>query len=75
MPTVPAHSLRDSSFDAVVFAVHDCGFVALCALEASDSGEARIDKILAIIANVSLGFTTFLRISGSSKARSQTLRG
>ena len=37
-------------FDAIVFAVHDCGFVARCALEAIDSGEARIDKILAIIA-------------------------
>ena len=36
-------------FDAILFAVHDCGFVARCALEASDSGEARTDKILAII--------------------------
>jgi len=25
-------------FDAIVFAVHDCGFVARCALEAIDSG-------------------------------------
>ena len=42
-------------FDAVVFAVHDCGFVARCALEPSDSGEARIDKILAIIAKCEFG--------------------
>jgi hypothetical protein len=42
-------------FDAIVFAVHDSGFVARCALEASDSGEARIDKILAIIAKCKFG--------------------
>jgi len=27
-------------FDAVVFAVHDCGFAARCALEARDAGRA-----------------------------------
>jgi len=36
-------------FQALFFAIHDCGFVARCALEASDSGEARIKKILDII--------------------------
>jgi hypothetical protein len=42
-------------FDAIVFAVHDCGFVARCTLEGSDSGEARIDKILAIIVKCKFG--------------------
>jgi hypothetical protein len=36
-------------------AVHDCGFVARCTLEGSDSGEARIDKIPAIIAKCKFG--------------------
>ena len=36
-------------FHAIVFAIHDCGYVARCALEADDSGDVRIEKILAII--------------------------
>lgn len=36
-------------FDALVFAVHDCGFVARSALEVDDSGQARVLKILDII--------------------------
>jgi len=35
--------------DAIVFGVHDCGFVARSALEVEDSGQARVDKILDII--------------------------
>jgi len=35
--------------DAVVFAVHDCGFIARSALEVEDSGQARVDKIFDII--------------------------
>ena len=36
-------------FDAIVFAVHDCGFIARCALEAGDASQVRIDKIYNII--------------------------
>lgn len=36
-------------FRAIVFAVHDCGFLARCALEVDDSGEVRISKINRII--------------------------
>ncbi|HEY0036036.1 MAG TPA: hypothetical protein VGB66_05075 [Longimicrobium sp.] len=36
-------------FRALTFAVHDCGFVARCALEADDGGEVRIAKIQRII--------------------------
>ncbi len=35
--------------DALVFAVHDCGFRARSALEVSDSGETRIRKVVRII--------------------------
>lgn len=42
-------------FEAIVFAIHDCGFIAHCALEASDSSVARIEKISAIIAGCRLG--------------------
>ncbi len=36
-------------FRGIVFGVVDCGFDARCALEANDSGEVRIDKILKLI--------------------------
>ena len=35
--------------DALVFAVHDCGYVARSAQELRDTGEVRIDKILRLI--------------------------
>lgn len=36
-------------FRAIVFTVHDCGFLARCALEVDDSGEVRIARINRII--------------------------
>ena len=42
-------------FEALVFAVHDCGFVARCALEIDDGSEVRIEKIQRIIADCGLG--------------------
>lgn len=44
-----------SLFDALVFAVVDCGFEPRCAKEASDSGQVRIDKILGIIRECQCG--------------------
>jgi hypothetical protein len=42
-------------FHAILFAIHDCGYVARCALEADDSGDIRIEKILAIIEECKFG--------------------
>ena len=42
-------------FEALVFAVHDCGFVARCALELEDGSQVRIDKIEQIIKACRLG--------------------
>lgn len=42
-------------FEALVFAVHDCGFVARCALELEDGSQVRIDKIQQIIGACRLG--------------------
>src|SRR5271166_3893786 len=36
-------------FTALIFAVHDCGFYARCALEISDSGQSRFEKICQLI--------------------------
>jgi hypothetical protein len=35
--------------DAIVFAVHDCGFIARCALEIRDTSEIRLNRILGLM--------------------------
>lgn len=42
-------------FEALVFAVHDCGLVARCALEGDDGSVVRLDKIFEIIAECRYG--------------------
>ncbi len=42
-------------FNAMTFAVADCGFIPRCALEAEDSGDIRILKILDIIEQCGYG--------------------
>jgi hypothetical protein len=46
---VPFDKRYKKLLDALVFAVHDCGFFARCALEREDGGEVRFDKIFKII--------------------------
>ena len=49
-------------FDAMVFTVHDCGFIARCALEEEDASQVRIDKIYNIIAGCRYGIHDISRI-------------
>lgn len=49
-------------FDALVFAVYDCGFVARCALEESDASKIRVQKIFEIISKCRLGIHDISRI-------------
>lgn len=42
-------------FYALVFAVHDCGFRARCTLEIDDTGRVRLESILDLISECSLG--------------------
>ncbi len=51
----PFDAKYKSLFDAMVFAVHDCGFIPRCALEDDDASEVRIDKIYHIIADCRYG--------------------
>ncbi len=51
----PFDSAYKQLFDAMVFAVHDCGFIARCALEEGDASQVRIDKIYDIIADCRYG--------------------
>jgi hypothetical protein len=49
-------------FEALVFAAFDCGFVPRCALEAEDSGQARLQRILRIIRECGLGLHDISRV-------------
>ena len=51
----PFDSAYKELFDAMIFAVHDCGFIARCTLEEEDASEGRIDKIYNIISNCRYG--------------------
>lgn len=42
-------------FEAIVFAIHDCGYIARCSLEMDDASQVRIEKIAAIIAACRFG--------------------
>jgi len=42
-------------FEAIVFAVHDCGYVVRSSLEVTDASQVRIDKIASIIGSCRLG--------------------
>src|ERR1700741_757299 len=46
----------EAIFQALVFSVHDCGFLARCAREVDDSGEVRIAKINRINRECQEGF-------------------
>ena len=52
---VPFDKKYSRLFDAIIFAVHDCGFIARSALEVDDSDQARVDKILDIVEQSKFG--------------------
>lgn len=53
-------------FHALVFAVADCGLVPRCALEAEDSSDVRIQKIMRIIEECGYGIHDISRTETSS---------
>jgi hypothetical protein len=56
-------------FRAMVFAVHDCGFVARCALETEDGGEVRIRKIIQLMRESRYGIHDISRIELDRRTR------
>jgi hypothetical protein len=52
---VPFDRRYEGLLRALVFTVHDCGFVARCAREVDDSGHIRLDKIYALISQSKYG--------------------
>src|SRR5262245_35887468 len=49
-------------FNAIVFAVYDCGFVARCALEEDDGSQIRVQKIYEIISRCRFGIHDLSRV-------------
>lgn len=56
-------------FHALVFAVHECGFVARCALESDDGSQMRMDKLYDIIRDCPLGIHDLSRTTLDTKNR------
>lgn len=65
----PFDSAYSSIFDATVFAVFDCGYVARCALEIDDASQVRIEKIGRIIAESKFGIHDISRTQLDSRTR------
>ena len=51
----PFDSAYKALFDALVFTIYDCGFIARCALEEADASQVRIEKIYDMVADCRYG--------------------
>jgi hypothetical protein len=60
---VPFARSYQKLFHALVFTVHECGFLSRCALESEDGSQVRIDKLYDIIQACPLGVHDLSRTS------------
>ena len=65
----PFDSQYQTIFYALVFAVHDCGYVARCALEVDDSGLVRIQKIEQMISDCRFGIHDISRVESDPQTQ------
>jgi hypothetical protein len=56
-------------FEAIVFAVFDCGFRPRCALETEDGGQVRIEKIFGLIGDSRLSINDLSRVDLDSATK------
>ena len=66
---VPFDARYRKLFHALVFAIHECGFVARCALENDDGSQMRMDKLYGIIRDCELGIHDLSRTTLDSEHR------
>ena len=62
----PFDSAYKELFDALVFTIHDCGFIARCALEEADASQVRIEKIYDMVAGCRYGIHDISRTDQTS---------
>jgi hypothetical protein len=56
-------------FDAIIFAILDCGFIARCALEEYDGSEIRVNRIFSIISECRLAIHDLSRVEVSKNSK------
>ena len=64
---VPFDRTYKRLFEAVVFAIYDCGFIARCALEDEDSSTPRVHKIYELIEESKYGVHDISRVTLDSR--------
>jgi hypothetical protein len=52
---VPFDPQYETLFHALIFAIHDCGFIARCARECDNASETRFEKLMRIIGGCKYG--------------------
>ena len=62
----PFDSAYKELFDALVFSIYDCGFIARCALEEEDASQVRIEKIYDMVADCRYGIHDISRTDQTS---------
>jgi hypothetical protein len=65
----PFDDAFDDMFHAMVFAIFDCGFIARCAKEESNSADVRIEKIINIIKQSKYGIHDISRTELCTKTK------
>jgi hypothetical protein len=58
----PFDSQYTPIFEAIIFAIHACGFYSRCALENGDSDQVRLNKIIKMIGECELGIHDLSRV-------------
>ena len=66
---VPFDKRYKKLFDALVFAVHDCGFTARGAREQDDGSQVRLEKLFEIIRECRYGIHDLSRVTPDSRYR------
>lgn len=66
---VPFDRRYEKLFHALVFTVHECGFISRCALESDDGSEIRMSKLYQIIRDCALGIHDLSRTTLDSANR------
>jgi hypothetical protein len=66
---VPFDRRYKKLFDALVFAVHDCGFLARSAREQDDGSQVRLDKLYEIVGDCRFGIHDLSRTTLDAKNR------
>ncbi len=56
-------------FHAIIFTVHDCGYIARSALELTDTSQVRVNKILEIISQCRIGIHDISRTELDAKSK------